>query len=137
MDSEFAVEGAAEGSGVPDNRPLIERIVDKNWKTRQLAYDELKKVVGAVDDEALFSEFAPVIAKMTSDVNPAALDAGLDAALSFVDVAPAGSTKAYAERVAGNVIDKAFGARPVTTNKCVSSSSSTFCSALLCCNLDD
>jgi len=116
MDSEFADEGAVP-EGVPDSRPLIERIVDKNWKTRQTAYEELKKVVGAVDDEALFAEFSPIIPKMTSDVNPAALDAGLDAALSFVDLAPAGTTKAYAERVAANAIDKAFGARPVTTNK--------------------
>lgn len=116
MDSEFAVEGAVP-DGVPDTRPLVERIVDKNWNTRKVAYDELKNVVGAVDDEALFAEFSPIIAKMTSDVNPAALDAGLDAALVFVDAAPAGSTKDYATRVAANVIDKAFGARPVTTNK--------------------
>lgn len=118
MDSEFAPE-TSNDEVVTDTRPLIERIVDKNWKTRQTAYEDLKKVVTAVDDESMFAEFSSVIPKMTSDVHPSALDAGLDAALSFVDMAPTGTTKQYAERVATNVIDKAFGARSVTTNKYV------------------
>jgi hypothetical protein len=115
MDTEFASED--HGGTEVDTRPLIERIVDKNWKTRQTAYENLKTVISEVDDEALFAEFAPILAKMTSDAHPAALDTGLDTALSFVDLAPVGSTKAFAERVASNVIDKAFGARPVTTLK--------------------
>jgi len=115
MDTEFADEQGA--SAETDTRPLIERIVDKNWKTRQTAYENLKTVISEVDDEALFAEFAPILAKMTGDAHPAALDTGLDTALSFVDLAPVGSTKAFADRVASNVIDKAFGARPVTTLK--------------------
>ena len=149
MDSEFAETGGA--SEMPlDTRPLPERLVDKNWKTRQQGYDDLRRAVeagaqqqaqgsdlaaaaaeGAADlasvpaavPEALaftaemFAEFAPFVAKMTSDVHPGALDTGLDTALAFVHAAPACSTRSYAEKAAQNVIDKAFGARPLTQNK--------------------
>lgn len=117
MDSEFAEEGV--GDGVVDTRPLGERLVDKNWKTRMTSYDELRGACALEGPErdALFAELTPMLLKMTSDVHPGALDTGLDAALAFVDAAPEASTRGYAERVCGNVLDKAFGARPLTQSK--------------------
>jgi hypothetical protein len=59
----------------------------------------------------------PWLSKMTTDANPGALEAGLDTTLLFIEMAPSGFTRQYAEKLAANVIDKAFGGRPSTHNK--------------------
>ena len=54
---------------------------------------------------------------MSCDSNASALDGGLDAAIVFVDVAPAGFMKQYTDKLVGNVVEKALGARPSTQAK--------------------
>jgi hypothetical protein len=107
-------------AAVVDNRPLNERIEDKNWKTRQTAYEELKNIVSAGEnavDPSIFSEYQHSIAKMVADSNAGALDTGLDTAIAFVDAAPSGQMRGSQERIATNVVDKAFGTRASTLNK--------------------
>ena len=121
--SEFAEGADASSAGAAvDTRPLIERIKDANWKTRSVAYADLcvqlrANVEEKGNDGELYAEFGPVLAKMTSDANPAALDAGLDAALVFADLAPAGTMRSYVDKVCANVVDKTFGARVSTQSK--------------------
>jgi hypothetical protein len=82
------------------------------------AYDDLKVELKAVlGEDPIFSEFGSWLPKMTADANAGALDAGLDAALMFVELAPADSVKPYADKLFSNVIDKAFGARASTLSK--------------------
>ena len=52
---------------------------------------------------------------MTSDSNAGALDAGLDTAISFIDVAPISCIRHYADKICLNVIDKALGATKAST----------------------
>jgi hypothetical protein len=54
---------------------------------------------------------------MTADAHAGALDAGLDAAIQFYDSAPTTSTLSFADKVFGNVVEKAFGARASTQLK--------------------
>lgn len=60
---------------------------------------------------------------MVADANAGALDAGLDTAILFADMAPAGSDgtsstlRPYYDKIFLNVVEKAFGARPSTQNK--------------------
>ena len=119
LEESQAAAAAAEVMEV-DNRPLLERIVDKNWKTRQIAYDELKREAKAVSSDAnnaLFGEYASILPKMAGDINAGALDSGLDAALVFVDACPPALSRAQQDRVFASVVDKTFSARPSTQAK--------------------
>jgi hypothetical protein len=51
---------------------------------------------------------------MTADANPNALDLGLDATAKFYDLVNTSVSLPHAEKVAANIVDKAFGARPST-----------------------
>eukprot|EP01041_Mallomonas_annulata_P000127 gene127-202_t len=109
-------------SGV-DNRSLSERFEDKNWKTRATAFEELKSELKAsLSDDPLFDEYASFLPKMTSDSNAGALDAGIDAALLFIDMAPVKSVKPYFDKICSNILDKALSANrasTITTGKAV------------------
>lgn len=100
-----------------DNRPLDIRLVDKNWKTRVTAYDDLKKEVQSSKDSQLFSTYGEFLTKMTADSMAAAIDSALDSVIAFTEAAPPGFMKQYAEKLTANVLDKAFGGRPVTQQK--------------------
>ncbi|KAJ1416447.1 armadillo-type protein [Ochromonadaceae sp. CCMP2298] len=102
----------------PDDRPLIERIGDKNWKTRTAAYDDLKQLVGEAEAApSLFTEFASWLPKMTADSNAGALDAGIDAAAAFVASAPVELLRPYCEKLVANAADKAFSGRASTISR--------------------
>ena len=106
------------GEEIVDTRPLIERIADKQWKARLTAYDDLKKEMSVETiDPTIFSDFQSFVPKMVADSNAGALDAGLDAALAFVDKAPLAIVKNVSDKVCSTVIDKVFSARPSTQQK--------------------
>ena len=53
----------------------------------------------ASNHPTFFTSSAPWISKMTGDAHPGALDAGLDAALMFIDADPSNSFKSSVEKV--------------------------------------
>jgi cytoskeleton-associated protein 5 len=115
---EEEVPPASDAPAVIDNRPLNERIEDKNWKTRQVAYEELKNLVSSGEpDRTVFQEYQHGIVKMISDANAGAMDTGLDCAIAFVDAAPIGQMRGNQEKIASTVVDKAFGTRAGTLAK--------------------
>ncbi len=67
--------------------PLSERIVDKNWKSRASAYEDIVKEINN-GNTAIFSEYESHIVKILADSNASALDTGLDAVLLFIDKTP-------------------------------------------------
>lgn len=101
MEGAFPTE-SAEG-GVVDTRPLVDRLGDKNWKTRLVAYDDLRKLVRGEGNEEvdanLFSKYLSWLPKMVADSNASALDAGLDSALVFVDLATQGIVTPISEKL--------------------------------------
>lgn len=60
---------------------------------------------------------------MTADTNSGALDAALDTAITYVDLAPSDSVKLYASgedsKMLVNVVDKSFSAKSSTLTKYV------------------
>jgi hypothetical protein len=54
---------------------------------------------------------------MTSDSNAGALDAGLDAAIAFLDSADPSISLHYVDKLLSNMVDKAFPAKTSTLNK--------------------
>ena len=107
------------------------------------AYEDLKKELKAsttsVDESPLFGEYGPWLGKMTGDTNAGALDAALDTAFVYVELASSSSsstidnnnnkgkysnssgsaglvrTHASTEQVFVNVIDKALSSIKSTT----------------------
>ena len=106
------------------------------------AYEGLKKELKTTsalgDDNPLFAEFGPWLGKMTGDTNAGALDAALDTALVYVELASSSSNTttessnskgknsagqyhnmirlhALTEQVFVNVIDKALSSIKSTT----------------------
>ena len=110
------------------------------------AYEDLKKELKAAaalgDESPLFAEYGPWLGKMTGDTNAGALDAALDTALVYVELASSTATTttentnskgktsssstspgvaghvrvhALTEQVFGNVIDKALSSIKTTT----------------------
>ena len=67
--------------------PLCERIIDKNWKSRASAYEDIVKEINN-GNNAIFSEYENHIVKILADSNASALDTGLDAVLLFIDKTP-------------------------------------------------
>lgn len=114
MDGEFASD--APTSSAVDNRPLADRLVDKNWKTRVTAYEDLKKEIKvALGEDPVFNEYDQYLSKITADSNAGALDAGLDTALLFVEMAPLSIIRRIAHSVCTNVVDKALSATKAST----------------------
>ena len=121
MESEFESEPMKEELP-PDNRSLDEKLVDKNWKTRVAAYEELGHQLKAVlGEDPLFDQYGPLLSKMVSDTNASALDAGLAVAIQFIDSMPESSitsfSRQYGEKVATCVVDKAFSGRTTVQAK--------------------
>ena len=54
---------------------------------------------------------------MTADANAGALDAGLDAAISFADQGEPSITLQYTDKLLQNVVDKSFPAKTSTATK--------------------
>jgi cytoskeleton-associated protein 5 len=100
---------------------LIDRIGDKNWKTRLQVYDDLRKELTLTGDNPnpnpIFADYGPWLSKMTADSNAGALDSGLETAILFVDLAPTNCVCQFQDRVFANVVDKAFGTRALTLAK--------------------
>jgi len=67
--------------------PLSERIIDKNWKSRASAYEDIVKEINN-GNTAIFGEYESHIVKILADSNASALDTGLDAVLVFIDKTP-------------------------------------------------
>jgi cytoskeleton-associated protein 5 len=102
--SEFAA-GAAPAAPAFEG-PLADRLVHKNWKARQLAYQELQALFEAQADPVAtaFQEHRPLFKKMLSDSNASALGSAIGAVVVFVDKA-AGAAD-ITEDVAGVIVDK-------------------------------
>ena len=105
-----------------DNRSLQERIVDKNWKTRVSAYEELgNQIKNVLGDDPIFDEYSPLLPKILSDSNASALDAGLALSLLFIDTMPEGSISSfmskYCEKLTTCVVDKALIGRTTVQSK--------------------
>ena len=99
-----------------DERPMAVRLVDKNWKIRSKAFEDLKTQIesssSGKEDLTLFNEFGPFLAKISADSNPSALDVGLGMITSFVDAAPSSTNPSqYFDKICSGVIEKSFGAR--------------------------
>lgn len=106
----------------PDNRSLSEKLVDKNWKTRVAALEEMaQQLKAALGADPLFEEYGPLLPKIVSDVNASALDAGLAVAIQFVDQYPEAEvssfTRQHAEKIATCVVDKALSGRTTVQSK--------------------
>ena len=69
------------------------------------------------NDANVYTEYAEILDKATSDSNAGALDNGFDLAVTFADSCPAGFMKTYYEKLCANAVEKAFGARPSTLQK--------------------
>jgi hypothetical protein len=107
-----------------DKRPLLVRIVDKNWKTRNTAYDELRREIVAVvygldtdkhKQEQLWENFSPLLTKMTADTNANALDSGMETATAFIEAAPPSVCAPYIDKIYANAVDKGFNANKSST----------------------
>ena len=59
----------------------------------------------------------PWLTKMTADSNAGALDAGLDAALSFADLGEPSITLNHIDKLLMNIVDKSFPAKTSTATK--------------------
>jgi hypothetical protein len=106
----------------PDNRSLDEKLVDKNWKTRVAAYDELgQQLKSVLGEDPIFDEYGPLLSKMVSDTNASALDAGLAVAIQFVELLPesgvASFTARHGEKLATCVAEKALSGRTTVQAK--------------------
>lgn len=123
-------ENAVEILPVEDNRELIERIADKNWKVRVNAYEDLKKKIydlksaEPIEDGVIFTssdellrEYASWLPKMTSDSNANALDIGFDTAITFVDISVIEIFNPFIDKMFVNCVDKAFSGKTLTIQK--------------------
>ena len=63
-----------------------DRLELKSWRARVSAYEQISKELACADDPKglIFRDYLDYIRKAPSESNAAALDAGLDALLSFV-----------------------------------------------------
>lgn len=62
----------------------------QNWKARTLGYEKLSIAIAQADPEdAVFKHYASSVKNFTQDSHAAAQEKGLDAALAFIDNAPA------------------------------------------------
>ena len=101
--------------------PLEARMVHKNWKARQQAYEEMKTVLIMLsedDDESRKREvnrFEPFLKKMVNDVSVPALEAGLQAAAAWVDKASYDmGAAAHADELMSACLKKGYSGRPGT-----------------------
>ena len=97
-----------------DKRELSVRIVDKNWRVRSKAYNDMKALVEAAGEakETIFSEYCSLLPAVASDSSPAALDNGLSMLIVFIHAAPAcAHVEHCTDKLSAAIIDKTFSAR--------------------------
>jgi hypothetical protein len=67
----------------PDNRPLEEKLVDSDWKTRKNAYGDLTAIFKdenpTASKSSAFAKHTEAVLAMSKDTNPNAFAAGVDA----------------------------------------------------------
>ena len=83
-----------------DTRSLIDKLVDKNWKIRNEAYETMRKDMqqcAEICTTQWYMEYAASLIKMTSDSNANSLDSGMETAIAFVASAPDTVSIQYAE----------------------------------------
>ena len=103
----------------PRAGPLAERIVNKNWKIRMYAYEDLEKEFkGEVNDRApIFVEYGKNMGKYVVDKNAPAQEKALDAYLSFLDRAHKDIVHKIAPSVTPKLVDSTFGQRMKNRDK--------------------
>lgn len=64
----LSIDNTVETLPLEDNRDLIEKIADKNWKVRVNAYEELKKKIGELKSSESSSVEAGAIFNSSDDL---------------------------------------------------------------------
>ena len=103
----------------PRAGPLSERIVNKNWKIRMYAYEDLEKEFKSeVNDKApIYAEYGKNMGKYVVDKNAPAQEKALDAYLAFLDRAHKDFVHKIAPSVSPKLVDSTFGQRMKNKNK--------------------
>ncbi|XP_055331341.1 cytoskeleton-associated protein 5-like [Paramacrobiotus metropolitanus] len=93
-------------------------IKHKNWKARVTGFDKLIKELGQHEPEdAIFKQTAPNVKNFVQDSNPSAHERGLDAARTFIDLAPSSMVGKICADVVAGIVAKCLPARPKTKEK--------------------
>ena len=105
-----------------DERPMIERLNDGNWKLRVDAYKDLISTLNQNDGDksVIVIELYHLLPKMVSEKNLAALDAGLDCAkalLKMCDASHEETLVGMTHSIVKYVIDQAAPGRASTQTK--------------------
>ncbi|KAI0567252.1 Armadillo-like helical domain containing protein [Gracilaria domingensis] len=100
--------------------PYSERIVHKNWRVRETVYREIAdKFAIAPEDDKIYSDFFPFLAKMARDANAAAQLAAFEAISKYADTAPPQLVRKSAAEVAKAVAEKGLTGRPLNKTKAI------------------
>ena len=103
----------------PRAGPLAERIVNKNWKIRMYAYEDVEKEFkDEVNDKApIYVEYGKNMGKYVADKNAPAQEKALDAYLAFLDRAHKDFVHKIAPTVTPKLVESTFGQRMKNKNK--------------------
>uniref|UniRef100_A0A7S3A0H5 TOG domain-containing protein n=1 Tax=Rhodosorus marinus TaxID=101924 RepID=A0A7S3A0H5_9RHOD len=117
-EEERAVEPADGGYG---DVSVEARLVHKNWKVREQAYVELRKLIENCTEEdgkdLLLSRFSPHLPDIVRDSNAAAQLAAMDASIGFVKAAPPALSDEITLRLAQSVVESAFNVRKINQER--------------------
>lgn len=96
------------GDGPVGTGPLEDRLVDKNWKVRAEAFEELASEF-AKGDQTVYPQYSRFLKKMVVDANPPCLDKALEAVSVFCEKADDAAASAGA--ILSGILKKAFAGR--------------------------
>eukprot|EP00178_Gracilaria_changii_P010264 TRINITY_DN298_c0_g1_i1.p1 TRINITY_DN298_c0_g1~~TRINITY_DN298_c0_g1_i1.p1 ORF type:complete len:1603 (-),score=319.04 TRINITY_DN298_c0_g1_i1:3113-7921(-) len=122
MDANAAAARAAQDDIVKAaaKLPYTERAVHKNWRVREAVYREIAdKFAVAPEDDKIYSDFFPYLAKMARDTNAAAQLAAFEAITRYADTAPPQLVRKSAADVAKAIAEKGLTGRPLNKTKAI------------------
>lgn len=113
-----AAAAASSPGEIPPVETLLEKVADKNWKERKVAYEQIKALCeqpGTRGDDV--SPLLEIFSKMCEDANASAMEAGVQAVLAYAQhVEP--FHKGVVPGVMKRIVDKGFSGRPGTVKLC-------------------
>ncbi|CAN8069003.1 unnamed protein product [Agarophyton chilense] len=100
--------------------PYADRIAHKNWRVREAVYREIAdKFAVAREDDKIYSDSFPYLAKMARDTNAAAQLAAFEAVIRYADTAPPPLVRKSAADVAKAAVEKGLTGRPLNKTKAI------------------
>ncbi|KAJ8907220.1 hypothetical protein NDN08_003701 [Rhodosorus marinus] len=110
-----------EPAGGHGDVSLEVRLVHKNWKVREQAYVELRKLIEFGTEEygkdVVLSRFSTHLPDIVRDSNAAAQLAAMDASIGFLKAAPPGFSHDITLRLAQSVVESAFNVRKINQER--------------------